>query len=201
MTIASGMRPRRQRVPTALEDGGTGSRTREEAVAVLGVPSLDGNNVFTGLNTFGTVNASVVADSSDLTLTSVDGVRIGQNGTAIYCLLDPSALTTARYHAFQDADGTLALTGDPLQVPYNAQGSTYAASSADCVINCTGTWTLTLPTAVGASGRMYFVKNSGAGVITMAGTGGQTFDGAASPTVAAGASLTVCSDGANWLIL
>lgn len=200
MTIASGMRPRRLRIPTALADGGTGARTREEAVAVLGVPSLGGNNTFTGLNTFGTVWAnSIGRDGNDLTIVTLDTVTIdGAQGNAV---LDTSTMTGTRVLAFPDADGTLALTGDPLQVPYNAQGLVYTASSTDCVINCTGTWTLTLPTAVGVSGRFYYIKNSGVGVITMAGTGGQTFDGVASPTVAAGASLTVCSDGANWLIL
>ena len=55
MTFASGMRVRRSRIPTALEDGGTGSRTREEAVAALQVPSLSGDNTFTGQNQFGAV--------------------------------------------------------------------------------------------------------------------------------------------------
>lgn len=185
MTIASGMRPRRLRVPTALADGGTGARTAQEAVAALGVPSLDGDNTFTAFNTF----AGPVALEGTLAL--------GTNQNA----LDGSAAAGPWAWALPGASGTIALTGDPLRVPYVAKSGTANILTSQCVVNCNGTFTVTLPTAVGVSGRFYFIKNSGAGVITMAGTGGQTFDGAASPTVAAGASLTVCSDGANWLIL
>jgi len=199
LTIASGMRPRRLRVPTALQDGGTGSRTREEAVAVLGVPSLDGDNVFTGTqNTFPDIRAGTVYSTGTM---QADGTVTFTNGLMT---LGTDTLTHSNGFAaltLPAAVGTLALTGDPLQCPYKAQGSVYAASSSDCVINCTGTWTLTLPTAVGVSGRFYYIKNSGAGVITVACTGGQTIDGAATQAVIAGASLTVCSDGANWLIL
>ena len=199
MTIHSGMRPIRRRVPASIEDGGTGARTAAEAVEALGVPSLDGDNTFTGTNSFARVWSDTIGTDGDLTLTTVDTITVSRGGGN--ALLDFSLIGTNRSLVFQDASGTIALTGDPVQVPYNAQGSTYTASSTDCVINCTGTWTLTLPTAVGVSGRFYYIKNSGAGTITMAGTGGQTFDGVASPTVAAGASLTVCSDGANWLVL
>lgn len=193
------MRPIRRRVPASIEDGGTGARTVPEAVEALGVPSLDGDNTFTGTNAFPSVWSDTVGTDGDLTLLTVDTVTISRGGGNV--VLDCSLVGANRTLAVQDASGTIALTGDPVQTAYKAQGSSYTALSTDCVINCTGTWTLTLPTAVGASGRFYFIKNSGAGTITMAGTGGQTFDGAASPTVAAGASLTVCSDGANWLVL
>ena len=187
MTIASGMRPRRLRVPTALQDGGTGARTAQEAVAALGVPSLDGDNTFTG--TRNAFNGAVVAKGGTIALGADESV------------LDGSAASGPWAWTLPGKTGTIALTGAVLQVPYVAKSGTASILTSQCVVNCNGTFTVTLPTAVGNSGRFYFIKYSGAGVITMAGTGGQTFDGAASPTVAAGASLTVCSDGANWLIL
>lgn len=89
-----------------------------------------------------------------------------------------------------------------LIVPYVAKTSTYSITSADYTIDCTsGTFTATLPTAVGISGRLYVVKNSGAGVITIACTGGQTIDGSATQTLAAGQSYTVQSNNVNWIIL
>lgn len=197
MTIHSGMRPIRRRVPASIEDGGTGARTAQEAAAALGVPSLDGDNVFTGQNEF--EGTTQIRGALEITLTGSDALNVIDSGAAIN-VLDFSASNGATY-TLPAGGGTVAISGDPVQTAYNAQGLTYTAQITDCVINCTGTWTLTLPTAVGVSGRFYYIKNSGAGTITMAGTGGQTFDGVASPTVAAGASLTVCSDGANWLVL
>lgn len=83
---------------------------------------------------------------------------------------------------------------------YVAKTSTYTATDADYTIDCTsGTFTVTLPTAVGIEGRVYIIKNSGAGTITMAGTSSQTFDGAASPTIAAGAVAQYQSNNANWI--
>ena len=186
MTIASGMRPRRLRLPTALADGGTGARTAVESRAALGVPGLDTDNTFTGITVF---TNSVTVQSGQIDLGSSPNV------------LDGSAVAGPWAWTLPGASGTIALTGAALKVPYTAFSGTASLSYANCVANCNGTFTVTLPTAVGHPGQFYFIKNSGAGVITMAGTGGQTFDGAASPTVAAGASLTVCSDGANWLIL
>ena len=114
MTFASGMRVRRSRIPTALEDGGTGARTREEAVAALGVPSLTADNTFTGRNDFnGAFGVRLISHDSDLTLGSVDGVRIGQDGgTGFYCLLDPTNLTGNTYAAFPDKSGTIAFLDD-----------------------------------------------------------------------------------------
>jgi hypothetical protein len=125
------MRVRRSRIPTALEDGGTGSRTREEAVAALGVPSLTADNTFTGANEFtGTLNARLISHPSDLTLGSVDGVRIGQDGgSGFYCLLEPSALTASHYAVLPDKDGTLAMLSDITGGSGLSQAQTFARIS------------------------------------------------------------------------
>ena len=86
--------------------------------------------------------------------------------------------------------------------PYVAVTATYAILPADCVVDCTsGTFTATLPTAVGVTGKEFMVKNSGAGTITVATTGGQTIDGAATTTSGAGVSRTFVSTGANWILV
>lgn len=195
----SGIRPRKQVQPAPISQGGTGATTRVEAVEALGVPTLDGDNTFTGgMNIFPQINAVTVAVSGDLSA----GGRVAFPGGMLTVGTDelhfPSAFVTFTLPA---TSGTLALVGDPIQWPYKAQGSVYTASRTDGVINCSGTFTVTLPTAVGFSGQVYVVKNSGVGVVTVAGTGGQTFDGAASVVLAAGGVTRVCSDGANWLII
>jgi len=70
-------------------------------------------------------------------------------------------------------------------------------------LNCTAnTFTVNLPTAVGISGRIYNIKNSGTGTITVDGDGTETIDGAATQTMATQYDfLTVQSDGSNWIIL
>ena len=55
-------------------------------------------------------------------------------------------------------------------VPYTAVTSTYTVGENDYVVNATsGTFTITLPTAVGVEGKNYFIKNSGSGLITVDG--------------------------------
>lgn len=72
-----------------------------------------------------------------------------------------------------------------------------------CVDCTSGTFALTLPTAVSISGRQYVMKNSGTGVITINTTSSQTIDGQASGAITLNQydSITVMSNNANWIIL
>ncbi len=64
----------------------------------------------------------------------------------------------------------------------------------------TGAIVITLPTAVGNKAIFRFKKtDAGANAVTIAATGGQTFDGAANvPLAAQYANATIVSDGTNW---
>jgi hypothetical protein len=82
--------------------------------------------------------------------------------------------------------------------------SNYPIVATDDVVICTsGTFTVTLLTAVGRSGKRFTVKNLGTGVITMASTSAQTIDGAAAASTQLFQfdALTFESDGANWVIV
>ncbi len=71
----------------------------------------------------------------------------------------------------------------------------------DFTINCTAnTFTVTLPTAVGITGRIYVVKNSGTGLITVDGDGTETIDGQLTQALIQFACISVQSNGANWII-
>jgi hypothetical protein len=77
--------------------------------------------------------------------------------------------------------------------------ATYSVVDSDYLLNCNGTFTTTFMTAVARRGKQFIIKNTGAGTITIATTSSQTIDGASPGTVAAGATLRLMSDGANWI--
>jgi len=70
------------------------------------------------------------------------------------------------------------------------------------VINCTAnSFTVTLPTAVGITGKSFTIKNSGTGVITIDADGTETIDGSLTQSLNQYHSRTVISDGTNWIII
>lgn len=90
-------------------------------------------------------------------------------------------------------NGALSL---PLVTPsiYN-----YNVTATDYTINVTIINSLiTLPSAVGITGRIYFIKANGY-TTTILTTSSQTIDGAAPPSIANGTGLMVQSDGSNWI--
>jgi len=102
-------------------------------------------------------------------------------------------------------NSTLTVNGS-VSTAYIAKTANYTATISDYTINCTAnTFQVTLPTAVGITGRVYTITNSGAGTITIATTSSQTFTNVvATPTtltMAAVGTRQVQSDGANWLLI
>ncbi len=86
--------------------------------------------------------------------------------------------------------------------PYVEITSTYSILSTDHQINCTAnSFTVTLPTAVGIQGRIYSIKNTGSGIITVNTTSSQKIDGQLSQQITNGSNIQVMSTGANWIIL
>lgn len=101
------------------------------------------------------------------------------------------------------ASSTLHVNGS-FATAYVAKTATYSASATDNIIECTsGTFTVTLPTAVGITGREYWITNTGSGTITIGTTSSQTFvNVATTPTTLTVAQFTnyrAVSNGANWL--
>ena len=102
--------------------------------------------------------------------------------------------------AFQDGVG-LKLNG-VIAPSYTAKSANFTATSLTSTIDCTGTITITLPTAVGQSGRIHTIKNSGTGIVTIATTSSQTIDGATTQSLTTQWSkINVQSTGANWIII
>lgn len=119
-------------------------------------------------------------------------------------------LTAAEVGAMEFTTDDLFFTTTTSTTRRNLGGYSYRGITAlrtldgsDELVDCTsGTFTVTLPTAVGFT-REYVVKNSGTGIITLATTSSQTIDGAASGvlTLVQYDVLHLRSNGSNWIIV
>lgn len=105
------------------------------------------------------------------------------------------------------ASGLIWATNPASNFSVNPQTTTYSITTADDIILCSGSaFTVTLPTAVGNSGKTFTIEKTDVGstnLITIATTSSQTI-GAGGPTslglAVQGESVTLYSDGANWQI-
>jgi hypothetical protein len=83
---------------------------------------------------------------------------------------------------------------------YTEKTANYTLLDIDDVVNVTsGSPTLLLPSAVASNGKRYILKNSGAGSVTVDPNGSETINGSSTATIAAGASLEIISNNANWI--
>ncbi len=68
--------------------------------------------------------------------------------------------------------------------------------------NSASNFTVTLPTAVGISGRLYTIKNISTGIVTVDGNGSEKIDNALTVLLSIKFSyINIISDGSNWYIL
>jgi hypothetical protein len=96
--------------------------------------------------------------------------------------------------------GIISLGG--VTFPSTEVSSSYTVDVDDYLIDVTGnTVTVTLPTSVDINGKIYVVKNSGSGVVTVSTTSSQTIDGSNSKTLNNNDSIQIISDGSNWNIV
>lgn len=80
----------------------------------------------------------------------------------------------------------------------------YTLKDWDYTVNITGnSFAVTLPTAIGRQGKVYTIKNSGTGTITINTTASQTIDGSTSGSLSLPqyGKLMVQSNNTNWIIL
>ena len=85
---------------------------------------------------------------------------------------------------------------------FSAKTGAYTMTATDSVITCAaGTYTISLPTAVGIAGREYVIKRIGAtGTITIDPAGTETIDGSTTKTLTSqNEVIRIVSDGANWI--
>ena len=86
---------------------------------------------------------------------------------------------------------------------YSEKSANYTVeSSNDFLIHYTsGSYTVSLPTAVGITGQEFEIKNSGTGTITVDADGTETIDDSLTKTLAQYDAIKVMSSGTNWMIV
>lgn len=103
-------------------------------------------------------------------------------------------------------NSTLQVAGS-VATGFAAKSTAYTLTVSDSVVTGNasgGAFTLTLPTAVGVTGRQYTLKkvDSSANAVTVGTTSSQTIDGASTYSLASQYNyVTLVSDGANWNIV
>lgn len=153
----------------------------------------------TGL--FGCQTLTTGGGGSASTLAVGTGTASGFSGTITS---SPTAIVLADQSQFNvtlQGGATAFLT---LQASISSVSNNFTIGSTSTVVmaNCSSACTITLPTAVGITGRVLTVKRTSTAAVTIATTSAQTIDGAATQVlVQQYTSVDMISDGANWSLL
>lgn len=107
-------------------------------------------------------------------------------GTSIIALMSPQR--------------TLRAIGASVKVTAKSSGFTVAETDGGKLFNCTSTWTMALTAAATmGDGRVFYVKNSGAGVITIDPNSSELIDGRTTIAVYPGESFAVVCNGTAFV--
>lgn len=81
--------------------------------------------------------------------------------------------------------------------------SPYTAASAIVILGNTsgGNITVNLPAASGNTGRFYYIKNTGSGVVTIDGNGSETIEGETTQQLLQEDCALIVCDGSNWHLI
>jgi hypothetical protein len=170
------------------------------ADVVLGVKTSTGADKTFSFTTIATFVKTFIGSATTIVsglMSAADKLKLDGVATAATANSSDATLLARANHT-----GTQLSTTISDFSPVSNKSALYTVVATDGTINCTsGTFTVTLLTAVGVT-KPYKVKNSGTGLITIATTSAQTIDGQASGAITLNQydSLTVESDGANWII-
>jgi hypothetical protein len=139
----------------------------------------------------------VLVESAFSTILSVAGIT---NHNNLLGLQGGDSVTSEFYH-LSSTQYTAIISGSVI-AGYTSKSSNYTLTDNDYTVECTSnTFDINLPTAVGRTGRIYNIKNTGTGTITVKPFDAQTIDGELTQTVSRPNNLQVQSNGSNWIVL
>ena len=85
---------------------------------------------------------------------------------------------------------------------YLTKSAAYTLTADDYQVECdTGSFILDLPDASGITGKVYSIKNTGAGTITASGNFTQTIDGERAQTLEQWDNMMIMSNASGWIII
>ena len=116
--------------------------------------------------------------------------------------LDDVASDVPKKIAFSDFVTEVVSGSSTPLTAYSEKTANYTLTSADYTINCTSnTFTITLPTAVGITGRCFEITNTGSGLITLDADGSETIQGDLTQVIYQDECFVIRSTGANWIVI
>lgn len=200
ITDSSTVKTALQELETAVEGAGGGGGTTNN-YSSISAPQL-----------FNPDASGVSGDTDDFTLANANAVAlVTLNGKVLddseYSLVS-STLTVAPDNGFTDTGDevlvfqhSFAVTGGVTN-NYAQKSSAYTVGSTDHYLEATtGSFAITLLTAVGRAGQLFIITNSGTGIITVETTGSENINGESSLILTTDESVSVVSNGSDWRIV
>lgn len=183
-------------VASAAGDYGVGTVEGDTGVRLLG-PGTAYHLI--GHNGGGSGRIRVLSVGYDATLSFFGGARVGKQGSTTD-LKD----AFVNYGLYTDGGATpLNLDGGVItaRLPLTVKSGAYTLTANDEICLVTATAAITLPTAASITGKVYTVKNTGSGTVTVDTTSSETIDGADDVELSSLDAVTVASDGTNWVVV
>ena len=155
----------------------------------------------------------VTADTGDFTMSSANNIaHITLDGVQLWPTeysQASSVVTITPINWFSSTDQQIIVQQDTFATSstwvitwFTQKSAAYTITNSDHTVECTeNTFTVTLPTAISQAGRIFVVFNSGFGIITVDGTGSQTINGDLTQILSTNESITVQSNGSNWILI
>jgi hypothetical protein len=159
--------------------------------------TFNGTYLVNNTNSAGNAQGNTAVSSWILSLGAGDAFKLQRSPAGSYSFSELMTVSTTGAATFSSS-----VYGQGYRFAYAAKSSNYTLTDNDDYINVTSSCTITLPTAVGRSGKRYVIKCVGSVTATIASTSSQTIDGNAANTYTFGGPnfniMIVYSDGANW---
>lgn len=176
---------------------GLGTGIDSKAYSEIALGTFNTNGAASSASSYSVNDRAFVIGIGSGSGSRADGLVVQRSGEVTFDSLTNTLI--------ESGPNTVAITKDYLNQRISAfrqESSAYTVLTTDRIIECTtGTFTVDLYTASGNAGRQVTIKNSGAGVITVDAVFSETIDGNLTATLNQYDSLTVVSNGTNWIII